>query len=171
MGHTVVDEHGLGETVVLFLFWGPWYHEVAGIDVRTVNIQQIFNRPDEIEALALLYELNDIACLAATKAFETVQGGIQHEGWGALVMEYAAAFFSMRTRRLQGDSGMHVKHEFTNVNTCFDHINVFVLDKAHNILFFKFVILLVLKIMFISCLVVPWLHGDGRSPRDIMLPS
>ena len=112
----VVDVHGLSDAVVLFLLRSTGLHEIADVDIRTINVQQILNGFYEVIALAFHYELDDIAFFSAAEALEAVESGIQHEGGCPLVVEYTAAFLTRLTRRLQSDAGVHVKHESANVN-------------------------------------------------------
>ena len=116
VSHLIVDVHGLGDTVVLFLLRSPRLHEIVDTDIRTIYVQQILHGVHEVESLAFLDEIDDIAFLSAAKALVAVQGCIQHEGWRVLVVKYATAFLTRLSRWLQCDAGVHVKHESANVN-------------------------------------------------------
>ena len=92
----IVHIHGFRTAVFLLLFRRTLLKEVVGIDIWTVGVQQPAYRIDEAKSLTLLHKGDNITTFAAAETLITVQGQVEHQGWGALLVEDTAALPAMR---------------------------------------------------------------------------
>ena len=92
----IIHIHGFRTAVFLLLLRRTLLKEVVGIYIRTVGVKQPAYRIDEAKSLTLLHKGDNITTFAAAETLITVQGQVEHQGWGALLVEDTAALPAMR---------------------------------------------------------------------------